>query len=266
MGAAELPLRETCICILPRSHARPMTSPLFHWSHSYSPDSDDSPFVLGALVFVVDRPRVAVVAQILVRGPEHARKGCGGKAVLRIHAIALEDLDLVVALALSPERARLRRTHGRKVVCKGHGPLLHVDLHRARLPAEEREAHGRGAALAQTLRNAVPSALLRPSKAEKPSPPKTSRAPAACCLSHATTSAVRLQPSRAARSVPSQAMCSAMSSSVPNWAAASSECLAKTALSFLAPSRAVLPFSAPSRAVSPNFPDTVASTISPHMT
>ena len=162
MGAAELPLRETCICILPRSHARPMTSPLFHWSHSYSPDSDDSPFVLGALVFVVDRPRVAVVAQILVRGPEHARKGCGGKAVLRIHAIALEDLDLVVALALSPVRARLRRTHGRKVVCKGHGPLLHVDLHRARLPAEEREAHGRGAALAQTLRNAVPSALLRP--------------------------------------------------------------------------------------------------------
>jgi len=36
-GAAKLPLRETCICILSRSHARPMMSPFCHWSHVFSP-------------------------------------------------------------------------------------------------------------------------------------------------------------------------------------------------------------------------------------
>jgi len=48
------------------------------------------------------KDRKEAVAHLLVRDPEHARKGCGGKAVLRIHSIALQDLNLVVAPA--PER------------------------------------------------------------------------------------------------------------------------------------------------------------------
>ena len=61
-----------------------------------------------------------------------------GKTVLRKQSITLEDLELVVSLALPPSGDRSAE-HGRILVPQGHGPLLHVELHRARLPAAERK-------------------------------------------------------------------------------------------------------------------------------
>ena len=77
-----------------------MTSTFFHRSHLYSP-----PSALVHLSFR-RRPPTSGRHRLLVRGPEHARKGCGGKAVLRIPAIALDDLNLLVSLA--PQRAPLQ--------------------------------------------------------------------------------------------------------------------------------------------------------------
>ena len=100
------------------SHARPMSSPSFQSSHLCSP--------LSCLCVVHWSFRTRARAQRF------------GKTVLRKQSITLEDLELVVALALPPSGHRSAEK-GRILVPQGHGPLLHVELHRARLPAAERK-------------------------------------------------------------------------------------------------------------------------------
>ena len=72
------------------------------------------------------------------RSRTRARAQRFGKTVLRKQSITLEDLELVVALALPPSGHRSAEK-GRILVPQGHGPLLHVELHCARLPAAERK-------------------------------------------------------------------------------------------------------------------------------
>jgi len=100
-------------------------------------------------------PRFLIVANTMACC-KHALKGRRRGPMLRTIIIEPEDLELVVALPLllPPKWAPLRRAHGGKAVRKGIRLRHHLDLHCARLPAEEREnrlAHGRSTTLAQPL-------------------------------------------------------------------------------------------------------------------